>query len=55
MLPVDSPRWDDLTEQADLVLADATREIAQPADLLAVAAATDDLKTRIQLARRARP
>jgi len=33
-LPTDSPRWDDLTRQAGLILADATRQITQPADLL---------------------
>jgi len=47
VLPADSPRLDDLTAQADLILADATREIAQPADLLPVAAATADFKARV--------
>ena len=51
LLPVNSPRWDDLDEQADLILADATREVAQPADLYAVVAATADLKTRVKQSR----
>ena len=49
MLPDNSQRLADLDEQADLILADATREIAQPADLLAVVAATSDLKTHVKL------
>ena len=51
LLPVNSPRWDDLDEQANLILADATREVAQPADLYAVVAATADLKTRVKQSR----
>jgi uncharacterized membrane protein len=47
LLPKDSDRWVDLDQQADLILADATREIAQPADVLAVAAAVTDLKARV--------
>jgi hypothetical protein len=46
MLPTDSPRWDDLTRQAGLILADATRQITQPADLLPVTATAADLKSR---------
>jgi len=54
LLPMNSPRWDDLDEQAELVLADATREIAQPADLGAVVAATADLKARVRQRRETR-
>jgi len=47
VLPDDPDRWAALDDQADLILADATREIAQPADNLAVRAAAQDLKTTI--------
>lgn len=39
VLPTDPARWSALGEQADLIVADATRTIAQPADLTAVTAA----------------
>jgi uncharacterized membrane protein len=39
VLPADPARWSALGEQADLIVADATRTIAQPADLTAVTAA----------------
>jgi len=52
VLPDNSPRWADLDDQADLILADATREIAQPADLLAVSAATAELRARTRQAGR---
>jgi uncharacterized membrane protein len=46
LLPAGSPKWADLDQQADLILADATREIAQPADLHIVTAAAADLRAR---------
>ena len=39
VLPADPARWSALGEQADLIVEDATRAIAQPADLVAVTAA----------------
>jgi uncharacterized membrane protein len=39
VLPADPARWSALGEQADLIVADATRAIAQPADLAGVTAA----------------
>jgi uncharacterized membrane protein len=47
VLPEDPERWAALDEQADLVVADATRDTAQPADLRQVHAAADQLKTII--------
>jgi uncharacterized membrane protein len=47
MQPPDPDRWTALTEQADLILADAARAIAQPADLVAVQIAADHLRTRL--------
>jgi uncharacterized membrane protein len=43
----DPPRWAAIGEQSDLILADATRETAQPADLIPVATAAADLKRRV--------
>jgi len=43
VLPEHSDRWADLAEQAELILADATREIAQPADLIPVTLAAKKL------------
>ncbi|MEK6439154.1 DUF2254 domain-containing protein [Pseudonocardia sp. T1-2H] len=43
----DPARWAAIREQADLVLADATRETAQPADLAPVVAAGADLQRRV--------
>ncbi len=54
VLPDDPARWAALDEQADLILADATRETAQPADTRAVQTATRDLKATIA-AHRTRP
>ena len=39
VLPADPARWSALAEQADLVVTDAARTVAQPADLAAVTAA----------------
>jgi uncharacterized membrane protein len=39
VLPADPARWSALAEQADLVVADATRTVGQPADLVAVTVA----------------
>ena len=39
VLPADPARFSALAEQADLIVADATRNIGQPADLIAVTAA----------------
>ena len=47
VLPDDPERWAALDEQADLVVADATRDTAQPADLRQVQAAADQLKSII--------
>ena len=55
VLPVNSPRSLDLAEQADLIVADATRDIAQPADLLAVLAAAADLKAQSGRNRQTQP
>lgn len=44
VLPDDPERWAALDEQADLIVADATRDTAQPADLRQVQAAADQLK-----------
>jgi uncharacterized membrane protein len=41
-------RWRALSEQADLIIADAAREIAQPADLVAVQAAADSLRQSLR-------
>ncbi|HET9649174.1 MAG TPA: hypothetical protein VFP34_13240, partial [Microlunatus sp.] len=47
VLPDDHDRWTALDEQADLIVADATRDTAQPADLAQVRAAADGLKAII--------
>jgi uncharacterized membrane protein len=47
VLPDDPARWTALSEQADLILDDARREIAQPVDTLAVEAAAGDLRRTI--------
>lgn len=48
VLPADDPaRWAALDEQADLILADAVRETAQPADLHDLHAAYDELKATV--------
>lgn len=47
VLPDDPTRWAALADQADLILDDAMRRIAQPADTLAVQAAARDLQTII--------
>ena len=47
VLPADPARFSALAEQADLIVADATRDTAQPADLRQVKAAADHLKTII--------
>jgi uncharacterized membrane protein len=47
LLPDDPQRWAALDEQADLILADATRETAQPADLRDVIASGSALKATI--------
>ena len=39
VLPADPARWSALREQAELIVADATRTVAQPADLAPVTAA----------------
>lgn len=43
----DHARWTALDEQADLILADAIRETAQPADLHDVQTAAGELKATI--------
>ena len=48
VLPGNSDRWAALAEQADLILADASREIAQPADLVPVTAAAERLRLQIE-------
>ncbi len=40
----DPARWQAIAEQADLILADATREVAQPRDLIGVRAAAQTLQ-----------
>jgi uncharacterized membrane protein len=47
VLADDPPRWAAIGEQADLILADATREIAQAADLMPVVTAAADLQQRV--------
>ena len=47
VLADDPARWAAIGEQADLILADATRETAQTADLLPVVAAGADLQRRV--------
>src|SRR4051795_801470 len=47
VLADDPPRWAAVGEQAELILADATRETAQPADLAPVVAAAADLQRRV--------
>ena len=47
VLPDDPARWAALADQADLILDDAMRETAQPADTLAVQAAHRDLQATI--------
>jgi uncharacterized membrane protein len=54
VLPDDPDRWAALDDQAHLILDDATREIAQPADILAVRATAHDLKAAVA-AHRPRP
>ena len=44
----DPARWSALAEQADLIVADAARAIAQPADLAAVTAAGAALQHSIR-------
>ena len=48
VLPENSDRWAALAEQADLILADASREIAQPADLVPVTASAERLRLQIE-------
>ena len=48
VLPADSVRWSALGEQADLIVADATRAVAQPADLAAVTGAGAALQHRVR-------
>ncbi|HEY5879974.1 MAG TPA: DUF2254 domain-containing protein [Nakamurella sp.] len=48
VLPADPARWSALAEQADLIVADATRTIAQPADLAAVTAAGAAFQERVR-------
>jgi len=48
VLPAGSDRWSVLGEQAELIVQDATRAIAQPADLVAVAAAGAALQNRVR-------
>jgi uncharacterized membrane protein len=48
VLPADPARWSALGEQADLIVADATRAIPQPADLAAVTAAGAALQHSIR-------
>jgi uncharacterized membrane protein len=47
VLADDPARWAAVGEQADLIVADATRETAQIADLTPVAAAAADLQRRV--------
>jgi uncharacterized membrane protein len=47
VLAEDPARWAAVSEQADLIVADATREIAQSADLTPVIAAAADLQQRV--------
>ena len=47
VLADDPARWTAIGEQADLILADATRETAQTADLLPVVAAGAELQRRV--------
>jgi uncharacterized membrane protein len=47
VLADDPARWAAVGEQADLVIADATRETAQSADLTPVVAAAADLQQRV--------
>jgi len=49
VLPDDAERWAALGAQADLILADARREIAQPADVDPVAAAADELQEVVRM------
>lgn len=49
----DPARWQAIAEQADLILADATREVAQPRDLGGVKAAADALQQTLH--RHSRP
>ena len=53
VLPDEPDRWAALAEQAELVLDDAKREIAQPVDILAVEAAARDLLATITAQRSA--
>jgi uncharacterized membrane protein len=46
LLSAGSERWVDLDREADLILADAIRDIAQPADLHALTVTADDFKAR---------
>ena len=56
VLPDDPDRWAAIEEQTTLILDDATREIAQPADLAPVKAAAAQLQQRVGTHRRpARP
>ena len=56
VLPDDPDRWAAIGDQAKLILDDATREIAQPADLAPVKAAAAQLQQRVGTHRRpARP
>jgi uncharacterized membrane protein len=43
VLPEQSDRWGPISEQADLILMDAIREIPQPADVIAVRTAATEL------------
>ena len=47
VLPDDPARWAAIGEQAELILADATRETAQPADLTPVVAAATELSRQV--------
>ena len=48
VLPDDQARWAAVGEQAELILADAARETAQPADITPVAVAAADLQRRVE-------
>jgi uncharacterized membrane protein len=48
VLPADPARWSALGKQADLIVADAARTIAQPADLTAVTAAGAAFQERVR-------
>jgi uncharacterized membrane protein len=48
VLADDPARWAALGEQVDLILADATRETVQPADLTPVVTAAADLQRRVE-------